>query len=96
MKIVADKLKEIDGPLVFCGDLNLKYEAPAMRSLDFLRNLTQENGVKTTLSGLKFNGAVPCDYILVNDFVTVEKFAVIPDIVSDHLGIMAEIEPNKR
>lgn len=80
------------GPLVMCGDLNIIHESPAMRPLDFLRDLTSEAGIKTTLSGLKFNGAVPCDHILINDRVKSSDFTVYPDLVSDHLALSAKLE----
>lgn len=81
-----------EGPLVMCGDLNIIHESPAFRNLDFLRDLTDENKVKTTLSGMKVKLDVPCDHILVNDEIEVKDFAVLPDIVSDHLALYAEIE----
>ena len=81
-----------DKPFVLCGDLNVRHEAPAMRELDFLRDLTYENGVKNTLSGLKFNGEVPCDHIMPNDKLKAKNFVVYEGYASDHLGISAEIE----
>lgn len=89
---VADFIKPYNNrPLVMCGDLNVEHSAPAMRELDFLKDLTYENNVKNTLSGLKFNGEVACDHILVNDKIEVERFVVHPDLVSDHLGISANL-----
>ncbi len=90
---VGEIIKALAGPVVMCGDLNVIHQSPAMRALDFLRDLTDENQVATTLSGLKYDGLVPCDHILVNDQVEVKAFRVIPDIVSDHLGITAEVKP---
>ena len=81
-----------EGPLVMCGDLNIIHESPAFRSLGFLRDLTFENKVETTLSGMKFDGKVPCDHILVNEAIEVKDFQVLPEIVSDHLALMAEVE----
>lgn len=92
MKKVAAVVHEIKGPVVMCGDLNIVHEAPAMRKLDFLRDLTEENGIKNTLSGLKFNGEVACDHILVNDLVEVVRFEMLPDLVSDHRALTAEIK----
>ena len=80
------------GPLVMCGDLNIIHESPAFRPLDFLRDLTYENEVDTTLSGMKYNGKVPCDHILINDKMDVKSFTVLPDIVSDHLALEAVVE----
>lgn len=89
---VGQVVKKLQGPVVMCGDLNVVHESPAMRSLDFLRDLTHENHIKTTLSGLKYDGAVPCDHILVNDAVRVKDFTVYPDLASDHLALSAEVE----
>lgn len=91
MRKVASLVKEIDGPLVMCGDLNIIHAAPAMRELDFLRDLTEENGIDNTLSGLKFAGKVACDHILVNDTVKVQDFRVLDDLVSDHKALVVEI-----
>lgn len=68
-----------------------------MRTLDFLHDLTDEYRVKTTLSGLKYDGVVPCDHILTNsaikvDHFIVHHFIVHPDLVSDHLALSADFE----
>lgn len=91
MRKVANIVKSLDGPIVMCGDFNIIHEAPAMRELDFLRDLTYEYGVDNTLSGLKFNRKVACDHILVNDAVKVKRFRVLDDIVSDHKALVAEV-----
>ena len=91
MKKVAEFVKELNGPLVMCGDLNIIHNSPAMRELDFLRDLTEEYGITNTLSGLKFNGEVACDHILVNDRIRVQDFKVLDEIISDHKGLTAEI-----
>ena len=89
---VGEIVKNLEGPVVMCGDLNIIHESPTMRSLDFLRDLTHENHVKTTLSGLKYDGEVACDHILVNDEVEVKDFTVYPDLASDHLALSAEVD----
>lgn len=89
---VGEIVKKLEGPVVMCGDLNIIHESPAMRSLDFMCDLTHENQVPTTLSGLKYDGPVPCDHILINDQVEVENFTVYPDLVSDHLALSAEVK----
>ena len=91
MRKVANIVKSLDGPIVMCGDFNIIHKAPAMRELDFLRDLTYEYGIDNTLSGLKFNGKVACDHILVNDAVKVKRFGVLDDIVSDHKALVVEI-----
>lgn len=91
-KKAADFVRKIDGPLVMCGDLNVEHDAPAMREFDFLRDLTHENNIDNTLSGLKFNGKVACDHILVNDSIDVKGFRVIKSLASDHYPVEATIE----
>lgn len=91
MRNVADLVREADGPLVMCGDLNVIHAAPAMRELDFLHDLTEEYNIDNTLVGLKFDGKVACDHILVNDGVKVVKFEVLDKLVSDHKPLVAEI-----
>jgi endonuclease/exonuclease/phosphatase family metal-dependent hydrolase len=81
-----------EGPLVMCGDLNVIHASPCFKYLDFLRDLTDENKVETTLSGARVPFKVPCDHILVNDEIEVKDFKVLPDIVSDHLALEAEVE----
>ena len=92
MQLVADWIREEDGPVVMCGDLNVTAESPAMRTLDFMTDLTAENHVKTTLQNLKFVKDVACDHILINDKVSAKNFTVHDDLVSDHKTISAEIE----
>lgn len=88
---VAGIVRQLDGPVVMCGDLNIIHDSPAMRPLDFLRDLTHEYHIENTLSGLKYDGAVACDHILVNDQVVVDDFQVYPDLVSDHLPLSADV-----
>ena len=92
MQKVADFVKEVDGPMVMCGDLNVIHDSPAMRALDFLRDLTAENDVKNTLTSLKFDGAVACDHILVSKEVRVQDFKALNELISDHKALMATIE----
>ncbi len=89
---VARIVQQSEGPVVLCGDFNIIHESPAMRALDFLRDLTDENQVKSTLSGIKVNFDVPCDHIMVNNKIEVQSFEVLDEVVSDHLGLVAEID----
>ena len=91
-KKVAAFVREATGPTIVCGDFNIIHDSPAMRELDFLRDLTHEYGVDNTLSGLKFNGKVACDHILVSNDITVKNFTVLDNLVSDHKALTAEIE----
>lgn len=92
MRKVAELAKKTDGPLVMCGDLNVVHESPAMRELDFLTDLTAKNNIDNTLIGLKFDGKVACDHILVNDQIEVVDFKVLDNLVSDHKVLTATIK----
>lgn len=92
MKIVADMLRSEDGPVLMCGDLNVIAEAPAMRELDFLTDLTAETGTKQTLMNLKFVKDVACDHVLVSDDIKWSNFEVRKELVSDHAAVSVDIE----
>ena len=90
-KKLAEFIKESDSPLVLCSDFNIIHESPAMRELDFLHDLTHEYRIDNTLAGLKFDGKVACDHIMITDDIEVKSFTVEDRIVSDHKALVAEI-----
>ena len=90
MSRVAGMIKG-KGKVVMCGDLNVVAESPAMRELDFLKDLTAEHEVKRTLSGLGWDLDIACDHILVSQDVNVHDFQVLPDMISDHFPLVAEV-----
>ena len=92
MRKVGEIVREAKGPVVVCGDFNIIHDSPAMRELDFLEDLTEKYGVKTTLTSLKLKKKVACDHILVNNEVKVKDFKVLDNLVSDHTPLVAEVE----
>ena len=91
MKSVADLIRDEERPVVMCGDLNVVSEAPCMRELDFLTDLTAINDVKTTLRNIRFVKDVACDHILVNDKVFYQNFKVFNAPCTDHRSLYVEI-----
>jgi endonuclease/exonuclease/phosphatase family metal-dependent hydrolase len=90
---VAQELQTVDGPLIFCGDLNVRPESPAMRAFDgFLEDLVATNGIDTTLTELGFPSPIPCDHILVSDDVQVLNFTVSDRLASDHKALLLEFD----
>lgn len=89
---LVDIIRPQPTPLVLCGDLNVVHDAPAMRALDFLRDLTDEHKVPTTLSGVKVAHNVPCDHIMISPNVLINNFTVYPDLISDHLALSADLK----
>lgn len=92
MRKVADALRGEPAPVIMCGDLNIRPESPAMRELDFLRDLTSEEKVVSTLHYLKLKLDVPCDHILISPELKYRNFCVHEEIISDHKAMSVEIE----
>ena len=92
MRKVADMVRGESAPVVMCGDLNVVAEAPAMRELDFLTDLTAVNNIKTTLRNVRFVKDVPCDHILINNRVKCLDFEVTDAPVSDHKGLVLQAD----
>lgn len=90
MNIVAQELKKLNGPIIFCGDLNLSPESPAMRVFDdWMIDHIVSTETKTTLSGLNVPFDVVCDHIMTNDSVTVQSmFIDNKATISDHLPLI--------
>jgi len=92
MRETADMLRNENGPVLMCGDLNIEAASPAMRELDFLTDLTAATDTKQTLMNLKFVKDVACDHILVSDNIKWSNFEVHKELVSDHAAVSVEIE----
>ena len=93
MKFVKAKLQELPLPLVFSGDLNITSESPAMRVFDgFLKDLTAEHNIKSTLSQLGKAKNVACDHILVSDDIQVTDFNVSEKLISDHKALIMNFD----
>ncbi len=92
MKLIADVIDGLDGPVIMCGDFNL---APGSQSLavinDRLTNLSIENGLKDTYNRFGTVNEV-CDYIFVNNLVKVRRFAMSDELVSDHNALILEFD----
>lgn len=88
---LSDRLTDITGPILFCGDLNVRAESPAMRVFDErFTDLTAMYNIKDTLSSLGKVPNVPCDHILITPEVTVESFTVSEELISDHKALILE------
>jgi endonuclease/exonuclease/phosphatase family metal-dependent hydrolase len=92
MRIIADIVAKLDGPVILCGDFNL---APDSKSIGIinakLRNLSIENGLTRTYTDLSIVDAV-CDYIFVNDQVKVQRFEMSEALISDHKALILDFE----
>lgn len=92
MHKVSQFIKKDLRPTIMCGDLNVIYESPAMRELDFMRDLTKENQLKTTLRNIRFVKDVACDHILTTHDIKSKNFKAIDAPISDHQALTVEID----
>lgn len=93
MKIVGDEAKKINGPLILAGDLNVTSASKSMRVFDdWLEDLTDKHKIPDTLTIFGKVHGVPCDHILVNKQIKVNKFEVSKSLVSDHTPLVLEFD----
>jgi endonuclease/exonuclease/phosphatase family metal-dependent hydrolase len=90
MKMIADYINKLSGPIILAGDFNLSPTSQSITELDkILINLPVEYGLKSTYNFLNSNNTVS-DYIFVNDKVQALKFGSSEDLVSDHQALILE------
>ncbi|GAC1391677.1 MAG: endonuclease/exonuclease/phosphatase family protein [Candidatus Saccharimonadales bacterium] len=90
MTQLSNYIKQLTGPVILTGDFNLAPTSPSLHILnDHLKNLCIEHNISTTRNSLTTKTEV-CDYIFVNNDITVNNFSVPRDIVSDHLALILD------
>ena len=91
---IVDYAAGLEGAVIITGDFNL---SPTSESLEILnskfRNLTKEWNLTTTRTDLTHKSEA-CDYIFVNDKVTVRDFYASSVVASDHQGLVLDFELN--
>lgn len=99
MEQVAKVLADLPRPLIFCGDLNVWPDSPALEALNSLglTNLSVEHGLSGTLSPMhripdSERHKATCDYIFVSPDIKVRSFEASEEIVSDHKALILEFE----
>jgi endonuclease/exonuclease/phosphatase family metal-dependent hydrolase len=84
-------LDSFAGPKMVCGDFNLLPETESVRILEEgMRNLIREHNIASTRTHLYPKPGKHADYIFVSPDVTVKRFEVLPDVVSDHAPLLLE------
>jgi len=93
---LAEFLGNFAGPKVLCGDFNLLPDTESLRIVERgMRNLVREYRVPSTRTPLYRHYDDPAepnfaDYALVSPDVAVDRFEVLPDLVSDHAPLYLE------
>jgi endonuclease/exonuclease/phosphatase family metal-dependent hydrolase len=92
MEHIKSYISALAGPVILTGDFNL---GPRSKSIEVLsqelKNLSIEYKLKTTRT-LFTNKMEVCDYIFVNDEVTVKDFSAADDLVSDHKALVVDFD----
>jgi len=89
-KLIADYVKTLTGNIVLCGDFNLSPSSASLAQLNAqLINHCLETNVATTRTSLT-NKTEVCDYIFSSRNITVARFEVLKQIVSDHAALILE------
>jgi len=89
---IRDYIRGLDGAVILCGDFNLAPESESIKLLDTdLTNLSVTHTLTTTRSNLTSKREV-CDYIFVNDSVTVNDFKMDETIISDHNALVLDFD----
>jgi endonuclease/exonuclease/phosphatase family metal-dependent hydrolase len=93
MKKLTDVVRNIEGPLIIAGDMNVWGHSDTLRHLKDslgLRSLTEEFGIQNTLNNLLTPHEVACDHVLVSNQVNVMNYWVDEALLSDHKALILE------
>ncbi|MDB5170505.1 MAG: hypothetical protein JWO35_199 [Candidatus Saccharibacteria bacterium] len=92
MHMIANYIKQLDGPVILSGDFNLAPNSESMQVFnDLLTDLSSKFGLTSTYAHLSIHNVV-CDYILVNNQVTVNNFQMSDDLISDHKALILDFD----
>jgi len=92
MELVSQYIRKLEGPVILCGDFNLKPETESISKIGaLLHNLSLEYALPTTSSPLSTRPETR-DYIFVSDTIKVKAFYAADEIVSDHKALVLEFD----
>ena len=81
----------INIPKIVCGDFNLRPDTTSMQIVDEgMTNLVKVHKVTSTRTSLYSKEEKFADYILVSPEISVHKFSVLSDVVSDHAPLLLD------
>ena len=85
-------LSQLEGPMVMMGDFNTDWEAKES-SLKSLAEQLNLSAFKPTAEGLSTYGkkGARLDWILISDDLEFSDYSVLPEVMSDHYAVAAEI-----
>jgi endonuclease/exonuclease/phosphatase family metal-dependent hydrolase len=91
MKMLADYIAKLSGPIIVCGDLNLEPSSASIHLIENqgLINLSAQHNLTSTYTEMSALDVV-CDYIFVNNAVRVVSFKKLTALLSDHAALELE------
>ena len=91
--ILVEELKDVESHLIVMGDLNSRWDQKRshVQQLSELLDLTVYEPQNDLLGTYKKTDGKRLDWILVSSDLTFSRYEVLPDIVSDHLAVYAEV-----
>jgi endonuclease/exonuclease/phosphatase family metal-dependent hydrolase len=91
---LVEAFRERERPLVVMGDFNCEW-SERRRSLDLLRRELRLRPVDSSAHATfpSWRPLVRLDWILVTEELEFTVYETLPDRLSDHLGVVAEIRP---
>ena len=92
-RILIEELKNIESPLIVMGDLNSRWDQKRshVQLLAEELELTAYQPQNDLLGTYKSTDGKRLDWILVSSNLTFSRYEVLPDRVSDHLAVYAEL-----
>ncbi len=89
--LITDYIKTINNPVVLCGDFNLDPESESIKLIEsVLHNPITDLEIATTRNFLTPKSEI-CDYIFTSPELEINKFQILPDIISDHAALVLEV-----
>lgn len=85
-------IKSCDSAAIICGDFNLRPDTKSLAIVEFgLVNLVTKYNITSTRTSYYPKSEKYADYIIISPEVSCENFAVLPEVVSDHAALYADL-----
>ncbi len=90
---IREFMDNIPFPKILCGDLNLRPDTESLRLIEEnMRNQVLIHNIQSTRTSLYPKPEKYADYIFTSPEISVQKFAVLNDEVSDHSPLFLEFK----
>ena len=88
---IKNFMDSLNAPKILCGDFNLRPDSESMKMIENgMNNLIKTHNVISTRTNLYKKAEKFADYILTSPDIVINKFKVLPDVVSDHSPLLLD------